>query len=115
MVVRPRGFAHVTKNDEQALKEALWRGPVSVSVDASLKSFQYYSSGVYADPECVEEKINHAVLLVGYGTDSQTKMDYWLVQNAWGPDWGEVSVIFYLFIFFFFFYSNCLNCSLNKK
>jgi len=32
--------------------------------------------------------VNHAVTLVGYGTDAETKEDYWLVRNSWGPDWG---------------------------
>merc|ERR1712061_54511 len=33
--------------------------------------------------------INHLVQLVGYGTDADSGLDYWLVRNSWGSGWGE--------------------------
>jgi cathepsin L len=65
-------------------------GPIAVSVDAS--KWSSYSKGVYNG--CDIEKdydIDHAVQLVGYGTDSGT--DYWIVRNSWGPNWGEAGYI----------------------
>ena len=44
-----------------------------------------YEEGVY-DGKCGTD-IDHAVQLVGYGTDGGK--DYWLVRNSWGDDWGE--------------------------
>lgn len=45
-------------------------GPVAVAIDASQESFFSYANGVYYDPLCSTVVINHAVLLVGYGTDT---------------------------------------------
>ena len=41
---------------------------------------QFYASGVYDQPTCSSNKVNHAVLVAGYGTDEQGK-DYWSVKN----------------------------------
>lgn len=37
--------------------------------------------------------LNHAVQLVGYGTDKETGLDYFLVRNSWGEAWGEEGYI----------------------
>ncbi|KAI4893324.1 hypothetical protein NFI96_026852, partial [Prochilodus magdalenae] len=48
--------------------------------------------GVYDDPYCNNMDLNHAVLVVGYSTDSQGH-DYWLVKNSWGTEWGDEGYI----------------------
>ena len=47
-----------------------------------------YQSGIYDDPEC-GFKLDHGVLVIGYGTDNDLNMDYWIIKNSWGSEWGE--------------------------
>ncbi|XP_039459031.1 procathepsin L-like [Oreochromis aureus] len=85
------GYAYVEKYNEEALKEAVATvGPVSVAVNVQ-DSFRFYTSGVYDEPGCSSTILNHAVLVVGYGTENGH--DYWLVKNSWGRGWGEMGYI----------------------
>ena len=82
-VVKISGAKSVAlSGDEQALAVAVARQPVVVKVDASHESFQLYLSGVYYEPKCSSEKLDHTVLVVGYG--SQGGQDFWIVKNSWG-------------------------------
>lgn len=69
---------------EEALAEAVAQGPVSVAVEADT-IFQFYHSGVMSS--VCGAKLDHGVLVVGYGEDNGTK--YWKVKNSWGTSWGE--------------------------
>ncbi|XP_028968921.1 cathepsin L1 [Galendromus occidentalis] len=85
---RVKGFVDVPQRDEAALQAAVASvGPVSVAIDASNDSFQYYKEGVYDEPSCSFSQLDHGVLVVGYGTENG--VDYWLVKNSWGPTWGQ--------------------------
>lgn len=59
----------------------------AISLKTSIEvidSFYDYSGGVYSDPACPDDKHNHAVAIVGWGTDEVTKQDYWIIRNSWG-------------------------------
>lgn len=78
------------KNSETDLADALAEvGPIGVAIDASGSGFQLYKSGVYVNTRCSSSRLNHAVLAVGYGTDSDSGYDYYKVKNSWGTGWGD--------------------------
>jgi hypothetical protein len=87
-VVGITGFNTIPTNDlEATLQHVANVGPLAVAADASL--WQLYGSGVFNNCDYDENiSINHAIQLVGYGTDA-AKGDYWLVRNSWGANWGE--------------------------
>jgi cathepsin L len=88
VVTKDKGCTAIPAEDEEALKQAVANvGPISVCIDAGQNSFRQYRDGVYDEPECTTE-LDHAVLIVGYGTWSDGK-DYWLVKNSWGTSWGK--------------------------
>ena len=58
-------------------------------INASDRAFGNYANGVFA--QCTSKDINHAVLVVGYGTENG--VDFWLVKNSWGTTWGNNGMI----------------------
>jgi len=69
------------------LKDALMNGPASISLHVG-DSFRAYTSGVYNDETCPTE-VNHAVQSVGWGHDTVSGLNYFIVRNSWGAKWGE--------------------------
>jgi cathepsin L len=84
-----QNYKKICSGNETDLQTAVGTiGPMSVCIDASHDSFQSYSSGVYNEKNCSASLIDHCVTAVGYGTDSASGLDYWIVRNQWGTTWG---------------------------
>ena len=84
-------YVSLPKGDEKAMAQALYDiGPLSVGVNAN-QDWQLYSNGIYdpSDDQCDPSIFaqDHGVVLVGFGTEGG--LDYWIVRNSWGEDWGE--------------------------
>jgi len=81
------GYNMLPTNDQDAVMQHLAEvGPLAVSVYAS--GWGSYQGGIYDGCDYDSNiAMNHAVQLVGYGSDSDG--DYWIVRNSWGTSWGE--------------------------
>jgi len=80
-------YKDITKNSESALTAAITSvGPISVAIDASHNSFQFYRSGVYYEKACSSTQLDHGVLAIGIGAEGAS--DFYLVKNSWGTSWG---------------------------
>jgi cathepsin L len=89
-------WVDIPTGSEQDLQKAVATiGPVSVGIDAHLPTFQHYKRGVYHDKHCSSHRLDHGVLVVGYGVEQPEEneehkaKDYWIVKNSWGPSWGD--------------------------
>jgi C1A family cysteine protease len=89
------GVIHTNKNnpyiyvgqDNGAIISAINNGgPVSVAIDASSTTVQSYTGGIITSG--CGTTLNQAVLVVGYGTDTTTGQEYFVVRNSWGTSWG---------------------------
>ena len=93
------------EGNEHALKHALAKeGPVSVAIDASNVSFQFYKqgasnislikrfflwislilknpSGVYYEPNCSAANLDNGVLAVGSSEENGEKVETWTLSN----------------------------------
>lgn len=86
-------------SEKKIMEEVYKNGPIVVSFEPDY-NFMLYKSGIYhalddsswmsqglTKPEW--QKVDHSVLLVGWGEEPNLKEKYWILQNTWGPEWGE--------------------------
>ena len=81
-------FVYLGDDDEEKMKTMLIKyGPLAITINANL--LQYYTDGVInVSYESCPYAPSHGVVIVGYGTTARG-LDYWIVRNSWGPNWGE--------------------------
>ena len=85
-----KDYTYVTPNNEEYMKYYVAQQPLSVSIEVN-NSFIFYDDGIFESSTKEKPRLSHAVIVVGYG--SENGIDYWLVMNSWGENWGDKGYI----------------------
>ena len=109
-----KDFVAIDKDENEMKKYVGQSGPISACLYVTA-NMQHYQKGIYDDASCPTDSVNHAITIVGYGTEKGK--DYWIIKNSWGEDWGEDGFVFFycyflllfLFDFFLFLYFSLGN------
>ena len=73
-------------DDEKLMKWIMKWGSAVTVVYASDHGFKNYMADTVFDT-CSDKTVNHAVHVIGWGT--QYGIDYWLIKNSWGDNFGD--------------------------
>ncbi|XP_021889302.1 probable cysteine protease RD19B [Carica papaya] len=84
-------FSVVSLDEDQIAANVVKNGPLAVAINAAY--MQTYIGGVSC-PYICSRRLNHGVLLVGYGSAGYAPIrlkekPYWVIKNSWGENWGE--------------------------
>jgi hypothetical protein len=94
VVVKPVSSAFMLPASNVSLmKAAISAYGAVTAIIAAPHDWAFHSTdGVYDNPAC-RPGLDHAITLVGYGTDADTGKDYWLVKNSFGAGWGDAGYV----------------------
>ncbi|KAI3767092.1 hypothetical protein L2E82_17177 [Cichorium intybus] len=85
-------FSVISTNEDQIQANLVKYGPLAIGINAAW--MQTYIGKVSCPYICAKHKMDHGVLLVGYGSAGYAPLrfkekPYWIIKNSWGPNWGE--------------------------
>jgi cathepsin F len=91
IVTKVANFSVVSLDEDQIAANLVKNGPLAVAINAVF--MQTYIGGVSC-PYICSKRLNHGVLLVGYGSTGYApsrmkEKPYWIIKNSWGEKWGE--------------------------
>ncbi|XP_047330812.1 probable cysteine protease RD19B [Impatiens glandulifera] len=84
-------FSVVSLDEDQIAANLVKNGPLAVAINAAY--MQTYVGGVSC-PYICSKRLNHGVLMVGYGSAGYAPVrmkekQFWIIKNSWGDKWGE--------------------------
>ncbi|KAE9549193.1 hypothetical protein FO519_007588, partial [Halicephalobus sp. NKZ332] len=87
--VKVASYTRLQSKDTTSMMNALNQGySLAIAMRSGTREFMYYTGGILDDPtDCPDSSIDHAVVVVGYGTANN--VPYWIIRNSWGTGWGE--------------------------
>ena len=50
--------------------------------------YDYKGGLIEQNPSASYTKVDHSLVIVGYGVDEATGKNYLIIRNSWGPYWG---------------------------
>lgn len=74
----------VAKSEDMIAAALMQYGPLAIALNA--EPMQMYMGGISDPWFCSPSGIDHAVTLVGFGSE---KKEHWIIKNSWGAEWGE--------------------------
>lgn len=87
----------VPEKNEEALLKTIAHRPASVGVCCGdgIDAWHLYTGGIFNTSAHCVEPIDHAVLIVGYGTTDEGT-EFWKIRNSWGAQWGDRGYMYVL-------------------
>lgn len=73
-------------------EEIMTNGPIQACFafpENFQKFFNEHPLGIYNSTEGVKISGSHCVTLAGWGKDAASHMDYWIIRNSWGDQFGS--------------------------
>ena len=76
---------------QDIMHELMTHGPIAAGMCANRRWAEYNKTkGVLTAEDGLNcTHIDHDVNYIGWGTDDVTGLDFWLIRNSFGTNWGE--------------------------
>ncbi|XP_061391831.1 uncharacterized protein LOC133327291 [Musca vetustissima] len=93
MVTNLAQYSVIPDGDDDALRRYVAAGfPVVVEFNPASFEFMHYGEGIY-QPSNSRTRGSHFMVVIGYDTDVNTGVDYWILQNSFDASWGEQGIL----------------------